>query len=431
MGETTVVVAGAGLAGLVTARRLADAGADVTVFERRPTVGGRVRTRERDGFTLDYGFQVLFTAYPAVEAELDLDALDLRRFRAGACIARPGERSILADPLRDPGALVESLFNREVTTGDKFRTLALRRRLANRDVDDVFAGTDESISAYLYERGFSERFVERFVAPFYGGITLDRSLSTSKRVFEYTFKMLTEGAAAVPAAGMGAIPEQLADGARAAGATVHTGEAVTDVADGSAETDDGEGDVTVTTDDRTVTADAAVVATDPPTARELTGVSSIPTEGRGCVTQYYSLPDGPTLDAGKRLLLNAADGWPNTVAPLSAVAPEYAPDDRRLFAATFVDPASQDRSDADLFDRATSALQSWYPERSFDGAELLHTDRIPFAQFAQPPGVHESLPDVRAPGGRVYLAGDYTAWSSIQGALESGRAAAEAVRADC
>jgi monoamine oxidase len=40
------------------------------------------------------------------------------------------------------------------------------------------------------------------------------------------------------------------------------------------------------------------------------------------------------------------------------------------------------------------------------------------------------LPDVRAAGGRTYLAGDYTTWSSIQGAMRSGREAAAAVRDD-
>ena len=97
-----VVVVGAGLAGLVAARRLAAAGADVTVYEERADVGGRVRTEHQNGFTLDRGFQVLFTAYPAVRAELDLDALDLRYFTPGAVIARPGPRSVLSDPLRDP-----------------------------------------------------------------------------------------------------------------------------------------------------------------------------------------------------------------------------------------------------------------------------------------------------------------------------------------
>src|SRR6056297_740302 len=109
-----VAVVGGGLAGLVAARRLAAAGHDVRLFERRDGVGGRVRTRRRHGFTLDRGFQVLFTAYPAVRRELDLDALALRYFAPGATIARAGNRSVLSDPFRNPRDGLETLFNREV-----------------------------------------------------------------------------------------------------------------------------------------------------------------------------------------------------------------------------------------------------------------------------------------------------------------------------
>ncbi|MFB6161308.1 MAG: FAD-dependent oxidoreductase [Haloferacaceae archaeon] len=424
--DGSVVVAGAGLAGLVAARRLAAAGADVTVVERRDEVGGRVRTRVREGFTLDRGFQVLFDAYPAARRELDFDALALRRFRPGAVIARGDRRSVLADPLRDPGAAIESLLNREVTTGDKLRTLRLRRALRSRDLDEVFTGPDASVRAYLRDRGFSERFLERFAAPFYGGITLDRSLSTSKRVFEYTFRMLSEGAAALPAAGMGAVPRQLRDRAVDAGADVATGERVASVAA------DGDG-VAVETDARTLAADAAVVATDPPTARELTGVDAIPTDGVGCVTQYYRLPGHAELNTGRKLVLNAVDAAPNALVPLSAVAPSYAPDDAELLCATFLRDDGFDpfeHGDDALAERTRSALASWFPERHAGALEPVATDRIPFAQFAQPPGVHDDLPGPRDPDGPVYLAGDYTRWSSIQGAMQSGREAAEAVRAD-
>ncbi|ADQ67959.1 udp-galactopyranose mutase [Halogeometricum borinquense DSM 11551] len=423
MDGETVVVAGAGLAGLVAARHLADAGADVTVFERRPEVGGRVRTQKRDGFTFDRGFQVLFTKYPAVRRELDLSALDVRYFAPGAVIARPGQRSTLSDPIRDPRATVASLQNDEVTTTDKLRTLALRQHVGSMTENEIFGSEDDSIRDYLREWGFSEDYIEHFVAPFYGGITLDRSLSTSKRVFEYTFKMLSEGSIGVPAGGMQAVPEQLAANARKAGARIVTESGVEHI-------DDNGDSATITTVEETVDADFVVVATDPKEARRLTDVNQIPTNARSCVTQSYRLPKGTKLETRKKLLLNAADDAPNTVVPMSEVAPEYAPDDAELVNATFLGTSALDRDASELAEMTRKTLESWYPDRMFDGLEPIHTDRIEFAQFDQPPGVHDALPTNREPGGRTYLAGDFTAWSSIQGAMQSGRNAAEAVRSD-
>ena len=321
---TDVAVVGGGLAGLVAASRLAEAGSRVRLFEERDVVGGRVASVHEDGFTFDDGFQVLFTAYPAAREELDLDALSLRRFAPGATIARPNHRSTLSDPLRDPGAALPTLFNRDVTLGDKLRVLRLQRDLARRTEREVFAGEDTSIRAFLADYGFSDRFVENFVEPFYGGITLDRSLSSSASVFRYTFKMLSEGDTAVPADGMGAIPEQLAARARAADARLETGTRVEGL-EGTALDLGGE----------TVEVDAVVVATDPRAAERLADVDT-PEGAHGCVTQYVSIATHDALDTGKRILLNSADDRPNTVAPMSAVAPEYAPADRELLSATFL-----------------------------------------------------------------------------------------------
>jgi phytoene dehydrogenase-like protein len=418
---TDVAVAGGGLAGLVAARHLAEDGHDVTLFEREDAVGGRVRTTHEDGLTFDRGFQVLFTAYPAVQRELDIEALDLRYFTAGATIARPGQRSVLSDPFDSPGDAVETLLNRDVRTSDKLRLFRLQRDLAQTPTDDILDPEREAttIEEYLAERGFSTAFVERFAAPFYGGITLDRSLSTDSRVFEYTFKMLEAGRTAVPAAGMAAIPEQLASHAEAAGAIIETDREVTAV-------ESFHGGASLTADGETVDADAVVVATDPKQARDLTGVESIPTEASGCVTQYFTLDTYAELDTGRKLLLNAANDRPNQIAPLSTVAPEYAPEGTQLLSATFL--GTQEKSDEELAAEVREALASWYPERDVGGLELRHTDRVEFAQFAQPPGFLSALPNADDPEGAVVLAGDYTQWCSIQGALESGRQAAETAR---
>ena len=431
-GDATVV--GGGLSGLVAATRLAEAGADVTLYERRPEVGGRVRTETVDGFTLDRGFQVLFSSYPAVERELGaegLDALDLRTFAPGATICRPGSRSVLGDPLRDPLSALPSLLNREVSFSDKLRTLALRYDLGNRDEGKFFAGRDAPIREYLRDWGFADDYVEHFVEPFYGGITLDRSLSTSKQVFEYTFRAMGRGSIGVPAAGMAALPAALADRAREAGVAIETGEDVESIriaGEGRIPFRKGpaDGATVELADGATRETNAVVVATSPPEARRLTGVESVPTEGVPNVTGWYALPAGESFGTGKRILLNAANESPNAVVPMSEVAPEYAPDDRALLAATFLGEESLDRDEGDLREDVRDALGAWYPDRDFDGLETVDVHRIRFAQFAQPPGVHAGLPDPDDPEGPVVLAGDYTEWSSIQGALESGRKAASA-----
>ena len=63
----TVLVVGAGLAGLVCAQELSAEGVECVVLERTDGVGGRVRTDELDGFLLDRGFQILLTGYPQVQ----------------------------------------------------------------------------------------------------------------------------------------------------------------------------------------------------------------------------------------------------------------------------------------------------------------------------------------------------------------------------
>lgn len=410
-----VIVAGAGLSGLVAAARLAEAGHEVTVLEERDEVGGRVRSTHADGFTFDRGYQVLFTGYPAVQRELDLDALDVGTFTPGATLARQNHRTTLADPLRAPSTLVDTLLNRDVQFRDKLNTFRLQRELARRDYESLFDDDDQDIESYLAAKGFSRDYVERFVAPFYGGITLDRSLSTSAAVFRYTYKSLSEGKIGLPADGMGAIPEQLAARARDAGARIELDSGVTGVAP-------EDGGVTVETAAETLDGEAAVVATDPHTAEKLTGVDT-PDGAKACVTQHFSLPEHRELRTGKRIILNSAEERPNTVSPTSAAQPAYTPADRQLFVANFI--GEQSATDEELAAEVQSAMASWFPETRFDDLELLHTDRVDFAQFPQPPGFRESLPAPDAPDGNVVLAGDYTRWCSIQGSMESGRVAAE------
>eukprot|EP00955_Chlamydomonas_euryale_P053308 355469-Chlamydomonas_euryale.AAC.2 len=71
---------------------------------------------------------------------------------------------------------------------------------------------ETTIAQRLSAEGFSERMVKTFFRPFLGGIFFDRSLGTSSRLFEFVMRMLATGANCLPANGIGAVAEQMADG---------------------------------------------------------------------------------------------------------------------------------------------------------------------------------------------------------------------------
>src|SRR5271155_1575748 len=205
-----VLIVGAGLAGLCCARRLAEAGTSFQFIEASDGVGGRVRTDNVDGFLLDRGFQVLLTAYPEAKKVLDYSDLDLKPFAPGAFPWFAGRMNQLVDPWRMPGMWRIALRSDFGTLSDKLRVARLRARLRQTSLEDLFRRTERTTKDDLLAEGFSQDMMHRFFSPFLGGILLDGDLKSSSRMFEFVFKMLSEGSTVVPAGGMGAIPAQLA-----------------------------------------------------------------------------------------------------------------------------------------------------------------------------------------------------------------------------
>jgi phytoene dehydrogenase-like protein len=259
------IIVGAGLAGLTCAKVLRERGAEVAVFEASDDIGGRVRTDEHDGFLLDRGFQVYFTSYPVSKRHLDYAALDFRVFDPGAIVCRGPQKSVLSDPLRDPKALVPSVLSDAATFGDKLRTLDLAARTlrGGASAGEENGGPDTSTLEYLQTAGLSEHYIGSLFRPFYGGIFLNRELTTSARVLRFTLRMLATGRTVVPALGMGEIPRQLAS--RLPEDAVRLNSPV------EALLRHGERVVGVRTAGEEHEADAVVMATEAPTAGALTG----------------------------------------------------------------------------------------------------------------------------------------------------------------
>ena len=69
--DGTVVIVGGGVAGLITAHLLTEAGCKVVVIEKLPIVGGLARSFHYDDFTFDCGPHRFYTANPNVSNYLD------------------------------------------------------------------------------------------------------------------------------------------------------------------------------------------------------------------------------------------------------------------------------------------------------------------------------------------------------------------------
>jgi phytoene dehydrogenase-like protein len=411
-----VIIVGAGIAGLTCAKVLSERGVAVTVLESSDGVGGRVRTDERDGFLLDRGFQVYFTSYPVSSRHLDHEKLDVRVFDPGAIVHREGKKTVLSDPVRDPKALVPTLLSDAASPADKLRTARLAAKILPGTATTAGGedgSADTSTLDYLRASELSERYIDSFYRPFYGGVFLSRSLYTSSRVFRFTFRMLATGKTVVPAKGMAEIPRQLAE----------------HLPTGSVELEspveallrDGERVVGVRAVGGDHEADAVVVATDAPTAGELTG-EAVPEGSVGEVCLYYETSG---LGSGKKVILNAEEGaFVNNAVEISNVSERYAPPGRHLLYAVVLE--GLDLPDDELHRRAIGDLSRLYRGADF---RPLGLRRIPYGQFAQPAGVHDELPRSRTATPGLFLAGEYTEDASINGSMLSGeRAAGEVLR---
>jgi hypothetical protein len=399
-----VVIVGAGLAGLVAARTLGLNGIDSVILEASDGVGGRVRSDIVDGFVLDRGFQVLLTGYPEIHRHLDIAALDLRAFEPGALVWREGKGTVVGDPFRRPKTLVSTATASIGSVTDKARIALLRAKLLRTDPKALLRGDDIPTAAALRGMGFSSKMIDRFFRPLVGGIQLDPTLSTSRRMFDVIFRTLADGDSAVPAGGMGRITEQLASNLPRT--SIHLDTPAVSVEPGRVVVSGG----------RSISAKHVIVATEGPVASRLLGLPQVKSRSAGCV---YFAADVAPVDGAYVILDGHGHGPVYNVAVMSHVSPAYVPAGKHLVAA-----ALPGTIDGDLESAARRQVRSWWGPQ-VDNWRHLRTYRIEHGQPDQTPPFHPKK-NVSL-GNGIFVCGDHRDTGSIQGAMFSGRRCAEAV----
>jgi hypothetical protein len=159
-------------------------------------------------------------------------------------------------------------------------------------------------------------------------------------------------------------------------------------------------------------AGAVVVAT--------AGIVDEPAHGwNGATCVYYDAPQTPVL--GPWLVVNGEGGPINNLCVPSEAAPSYAPGGRSLVSLTILGAAEPD------LDAVGRQLRAWFGTAVTEWRHL-RSYRIPRALPSYPVGAFGPQSARLADG--LYACGDHREHPSLNGALASGRRAAEAVLAD-
>jgi phytoene dehydrogenase-like protein len=393
--SSQVVIVGGGLAGLACAKVLELNGTTSTIIEATNHVGGKVATTVSDGVTIDRGFQVYLPDYPEGRRFFDYRSLELQPLFRGVTVDLPsGARGTLAfgeDRIEFAKTLrhITSLSDLSHAARVLLRTRALPRR-----ADDVFALLPQSSTLRT-----------NVLVPFLRGVYLNEEGQISVDELRFLWDRFRHAGAALPAAGMHALPLQLASSLQS---QVLLNAKVSKVASRSVTLEDG----------HQIRAEVIVLATSADVALSLApGVLNPVT---------YSSVGALTLLAPEPLKLNGSVYVPSlrpgpvlTVTDLSEVAPTYNQRGGHLISVSFRPGANASTGAVLQQLRATfgSIVDTW---------EVIDLTVIDQALPITPPSSVLRTPE-QIIGQGLVIAGDYLESPSINGALRSGRKAARIV----
>lgn len=407
----TVIIIGGGITGLTAANHLHKNKIDFLLLERSDRVGGRVKTEVIDGHRFDHGFQVLLTAYPMAKKWLDYEALDLRAFAPGALLLYPdGKKDRIGDPLRDISSLLPTVLSRAGSLTDKFKILSLRNRLKRMSIEEIFDQSEKPTGKVLQEEyGFSTHMIKHFFQPFFAGIFLEKELKTSRRMFDFVFKMFSEANTAIPNLGMEEIPKQLAANLPAESIQCH------------AEVVRVDGQAVHLKDGSTVHASHIVVATEATSL--IKELANIKTTFQSTLHLHYLATQSP-IEQPLIALNTLPNRLSNNICAINAVAPGYSKGDKHLISISLVGQPSM--NSGELNKLVTKELSQWFGKAVYDWQKV-EERTITYALPNQNQVVHQLAKQQRLLRKGLYAAGDFQLNGSINAAMKAGEEVADLV----
>lgn len=382
--KAEVLVVGAGLAGLNAAIALQNAGLEVVVLEASDRPGGRVTSDLIDGFTCDRGFQLINSRYPALQELNVISEIDFVPAPRVIEVALGDDRRALGDPRVAPWTALDR------ATGTIPEKLALLRFLMSHPKKD------QSVEEVLQ---FSGSVYTRVLRPFLQGVFLTDPKNVDARYGQSIIKSFVSGTPGVPRKGVAELSKALA--ARISSISYNM------------QVDSLEG-MSVHTSTGTFEAENIIIATDATTATQLLGLNEVPRMA-GCITWYHATNVNPSGNG--RLIVDGQSRGPiiNSIV-ISDVSSSYAPNGQNLVSTTTDLSATESDVRRHLSIMWGVSTHDW---------QLIAKYEIPAALPIQSIG-RELTQSIKV-SENVFVVGDHRTVPSQQGALFSGRLAAELI----
>ncbi|MCB0507283.1 MAG: NAD(P)/FAD-dependent oxidoreductase [Chitinophagales bacterium] len=399
-----VIVVGAGYSGISAAYYLQRKGLNVKVLEVSSQVGGRARSDNMNGFTLDRGIHFYHHSTTELSKIIDLKKLELKNTYPGYLLRYEDTFNLFTNPLYQTLDTISTALAKNATFTDKIRLFGLYAKLKTTSYNKLVKENDSSTYEYLSKNGFSKKLINSFFRPMIAANIFDYNLQSSSRFSKVYLKSLFQDHVALPKEGIGKIATEIEK--KLESDTILFKTKVKEV------TEDG----VLLTNGEFLESKFVVIATNAIDANNILNDKRIDAECSHVSTLYFSCDQAPV--SKPVVMLNGDNGTTlvNHVFVPTCLHPEYAPNGKHLVAVSVV--KDHDLDDDELMIKCLTELSGWFGLKVMDWFHL-KTYHIKYAMPFKP--ILDKVEFTHQLSDSIFVCGDSMSVGSMESALRSGR----------